>query len=179
MASSATPSTAYGSNSSSPAAAAVLKWHPDKYEGDALEEATAMFNKIKLANSVLSDANKRGQLDAGISTAEDLAFDEKQDQWNKDYEYYSTSCPNGYTRRSDVGQRTWNPTEKVSKTFDLNPCRISPHVLARDNAAAANPHKVIYLRGERTKALTEAPSKPLSLPNPPEADQAPSPPAAT
>ena len=50
--------------------AAVLKWHPDKYSGAELDHATSMFNKIKLANNVLSDANKRGQLDSGISTAE-------------------------------------------------------------------------------------------------------------
>ena len=32
---------------------------------------------------------------------EDLAYDEKQDQWNKDYEYYSQSCPNGYKRENE------------------------------------------------------------------------------
>ncbi|KAL1515480.1 hypothetical protein AB1Y20_002104 [Prymnesium parvum] len=140
---------------------AVLAWHPDKYAGEEKAHAATRFHQIKMANNILSDAHKRGQLDAGISTAEDLAYDEKQDQWNKDYEYYSQSCPNGYKRESDVGQRRWNPTGKVSATFELNPCRIDPHVLQRDNAAAKAAQKVIPLKGPSAKTLEQQGARPL------------------
>ena len=56
-----------------------------------------------------------------------------------------------------MGQRTWNPFEKVSKTFDCSPCRIEPHVLAKDNAAASATKKVIVLKGGDAPMLQTRP----------------------
>ncbi|KAL3902514.1 MAG: hypothetical protein SGPRY_012039, partial [Prymnesium sp.] len=46
---------------------------------EELEMASRRFSEARMAHSLLSDAHKRGQLDAGISTAEDLAWDERQE----------------------------------------------------------------------------------------------------
>jgi len=41
----------------------ALKWHPDKHEGAAREEAEATFKRVSEAYEVLSDEEKRGKYD--------------------------------------------------------------------------------------------------------------------
>ena len=46
----------------------ALKWHPDKHSEDAPEEqaeAEAMFQRLNVANAVLTDPVKRRMYDAG------------------------------------------------------------------------------------------------------------------
>ena len=137
----------------------VLEWHPDKHTGDDVQKAARMFNKIKLANVILSDAFKRGQLDAGGVTVGDIAADTTASNWDRDHDYYAEHCPPGCQRVSDVGQRRWNPRQKVSKTFECNPCRMDPHVLERDNKIAAASKKTILLKNNGGARLQDMSKK--------------------
>lgn len=132
----------------------ALQYHPDKYAGEEKELAAEKFNRAKLAHSVLSDDFRRGQLDAGMANVSQLASDESQSQWDRMHDYFSDATPGGYQRKSDTGQRRWNPKEKPSATFDVNPCRIDAHVLAADNSAASlSSKRVICLKNRGAMAL--------------------------
>lgn len=106
----------------------ALALHPDKFRGDASGRAAAQrqYERVQLAYSVLADNFKRWLLDAGAG-ATSLAEIEAQERADAEFAYYATSAPNGFVRGDTAGKtggRVYNPFQKQSATFEMDPCRI-------------------------------------------------------
>lgn len=132
----------------------ALSLHPDKFRGDDAGRAAAQerYERVQLAYNVLADNFKRWLLDAGQG-ATSLAEIEAQERADAEFAYYATSAPNGYVRGDTAGKtggRVYNPFQKPSANFELDPCRVgappsAPGVIDKTAAPA-----VIRLKASAT-----------------------------